>query len=282
MPHVFDKIPNTRNTVKRIPTNRGSAAAWRAPRHPQNCFLTMSALADTAAALKMDELEFFTKNLDLTQRPDVYREEFEIAAKMIGYKEKAHARGDKRPAIKRGLGVSLHMGRPRSRLGMRRDHQPGRLGRSKDWFAGSRHWHAHGHRAGRRRHAGLAARCRQSRDWKNSLPKSGGSGGSTTIGGISTSSRLAATEALNALCGTVAGRLNTAAENLEAVGGAIRQVDKPDNKIAWKDACRAMGPMPITKRGTQTRNEGKAKGFTNEGVGGVQIAESPSMSRPAS
>jgi CO/xanthine dehydrogenase Mo-binding subunit len=103
MPYVFDKIPNTRNTVKRIPTNRGSAAAWRAPRHPQNCFLTMSALADTAAALKMDELEFFTKNLDLTQRADVYREEFEIAAKMIGYKEKAHARGDKRPGpIKRG------------------------------------------------------------------------------------------------------------------------------------------------------------------------------------
>ena len=95
---MFDKIPNTRNTVKRILTNRGSAAAWRAPRHPQNCFLTMSALALTAAALKMDELEFFTKNLDLTQRPDVYREEFEIAAKMIGYKEKAHARGDKRPA----------------------------------------------------------------------------------------------------------------------------------------------------------------------------------------
>ena len=70
----------------------------------------------------------------------------------------------------------------------------------------------------------------------------------------------------------MAGRLNTGRESRSG-GGAIRQVDKPDNKIAWKDACRAMGPMPITKRGTQTRNEGKAKGFTNEGVGGVQIAE---------
>src|SRR5262245_14718287 len=46
MPYVFDKIANQRNTVKRIQTNRGPAAAWRAPRHPQNCYLTMSALAD--------------------------------------------------------------------------------------------------------------------------------------------------------------------------------------------------------------------------------------------
>src|SRR2546426_262514 len=107
---------------------------------------------------------------------------------------------------------------------------------------------------------------------RNDYPKSQGSGGSTTIGGTSTSSRLAATAALNALCEAVAQRLGTSADNLEARGGFIRQVDKPDNKIAWKDACAALGVMPVTKRGVNARNEGKAKGFTNEGVGGVQMA----------
>src|SRR6185295_6204338 len=108
------KIPNARLTSKRIQTNRGSAQAWRAPNHPQNCFLTMSALADTAALLKMDELEFFLKNLNLTERPDfnapkVYEEELKIAADLIGYKQKAHLRGEKTPGpVKRGLGISMH------------------------------------------------------------------------------------------------------------------------------------------------------------------------------
>jgi len=62
-PYVFTKIPNNRRVVKRIQANRGGARAWRAPNHPQLCFLTMSALADMAAELKMDELEFFSKNL---------------------------------------------------------------------------------------------------------------------------------------------------------------------------------------------------------------------------
>ena len=45
----------------------GRSRAWRAPNHPQACFLTMTALDDLAAALKMDPLELFMKNLQLTQ-----------------------------------------------------------------------------------------------------------------------------------------------------------------------------------------------------------------------
>src|SRR5438034_6025623 len=63
VPYLFTEIPNTRVTSKGIRTNRGGQRAWRAPSHPQACFLTMSAFADAAAALKMDELEFFMKNV---------------------------------------------------------------------------------------------------------------------------------------------------------------------------------------------------------------------------
>ena len=69
----------------------------------------MSALEDTAAALKMDALEFFRKNIALTDRPDVYLEELRIAAELIGYKQKSHPRGDAaRGPIKRGLGMAFH------------------------------------------------------------------------------------------------------------------------------------------------------------------------------
>src|SRR6185436_21092213 len=75
VPYVFTKIPNTSTTGKGIRTNRGGQRAWRAPNHPQGCFLTMSALADVAAELKMDELDFFAHNAQFTDRPEVYREE---------------------------------------------------------------------------------------------------------------------------------------------------------------------------------------------------------------
>jgi hypothetical protein len=51
----------------------------------------MSAVADAAAQLGMDELDFFLANAELTDRPEVYREELRIAANMIGYREKAHS-----------------------------------------------------------------------------------------------------------------------------------------------------------------------------------------------
>src|SRR6185503_17243861 len=109
VPYVFTKIPNTSTTGKGIRTNRGGQRAWRAPNHPQGCFLTMSAFTDMAAALGIDELEFFVKNLQFTDRAKVYEDELKTAADLIGYKSKAHLRGDKTPGpIKRGLGVSIH------------------------------------------------------------------------------------------------------------------------------------------------------------------------------
>ena len=45
VPYLFTEIPNTRVTSKGIRTNRGGQRAWRAPSHPQACFLTMSAFA---------------------------------------------------------------------------------------------------------------------------------------------------------------------------------------------------------------------------------------------
>src|SRR2546430_11309009 len=45
------------------------------------------------------------------------------------------------------------------------------------------------------------------------------------------------------------------------------------NKIAWKDACRLMGPAPIVKRGANVPGEARQAHLIDQGVGGVQMAD---------
>jgi xanthine dehydrogenase YagR molybdenum-binding subunit len=108
---------------------------------------------------------------------------------------------------------------------------------------------------------------------KNEYPKSGGSGGSTTIGGVSVSSRIAATDALNALLEVVAKRLNVQPDALEARGGQILETSKTTNAISWKNACALLGPNSITKRGVNVPGESQIKNLISQGVGGVQMAD---------
>jgi len=78
LPYVF-QIPNRRSLHTSIPTNTASSRAWRAPNHPQGCYLTMSALDDLAARLGMDPLAFFRKNeAILGPLAKTYLEELEV------------------------------------------------------------------------------------------------------------------------------------------------------------------------------------------------------------
>ena len=274
-PYVIDKIPNIRVVAKRIQTNRGPAAAWRAPNHPQLCFLTMSAFADAAAAIKMDELDFFLKNAQATARPEVYTEELKIAADLIGYRQKAHLRGDPKPGpVKRGLGMAMHTWGGRGHpsecdVTISPDGSVEVKTGSQDLGVGTRTVLA----IVVGETLGLPLAAIKVEIGKNSYPNSGGSGGSTTVGGVSTSSRLASTDALNTLLAVVAPKLGVQADALEASGGVIRQIDKPDNKIAWKSACAMLGVNSITKRGINNPGPSEQQGFISQGVGGVQMAD---------
>jgi len=275
VPYVFTKIPNTRVVGKGIRTNRGGQRAWRAPNHPQGCLLTMSALADCAAALKMDELDFFLKNAVLTDRPEVYADELKIAAELIGYRQKAHLRGQGGAGpVKRGLGVSMHtwggLGHPSEcDVTINADGSVvTRIG-TQDLGVGNRT----AINIVVSETLGLPLEAVKVEIGSNAYPPSGASGGSTTIGGVSVSSRTAATDALNELFNSVAPRLNTAADKLEAGGGWIRQSDKPDNRMRWKDACALLGPNSIAKRGKNVPGESQKANLISQGVGGVQIAD---------
>jgi xanthine dehydrogenase YagR molybdenum-binding subunit len=275
VPYVFTKVPNTRLVGKPIKTNRGGQRAWRAPSHPQGCFLTMSALADTAAALGIDELEFFLKNIELTDRAKVYRDELQIAADLIGYKQKAHRRDASQPGpVKRGLGIALHTWAGRGHASecdvtINPDGSvEARLG-TQDLGVGTRT--CIGMVVAET--LGLKLEDVKVEIGKNDYAKSGASGGSTTIGGISTSSRLAATAALNEVLAKAAASLGAAADALEARDRTIRVAADPGKNLSWKNACSLLGVGAVTKRGTCTPGEAEKDKMISQGVGGVQMAD---------
>jgi xanthine dehydrogenase YagR molybdenum-binding subunit len=99
--------------------------------------------------------------------------------------------------------------------------------------------------------------------------RSGGSGGSTTTPGTSPAALNAASAARDALFAQIAGRLGAKAEDLAIVPSEPGKiVDKATKKSwSWKEACAKLGMDPVKAAGNWTA------GLSNQGVGGVQIAE---------
>jgi xanthine dehydrogenase YagR molybdenum-binding subunit len=98
-------------------------------------------------------------------------------------------------------------------------------------------------------------------------PKSGPSGGSTTVGGVSGPNRRASLNALWKIFDLVAAKYNVPADSLVAKDGKIINGDK--QVCTWKDAARLTGPMGIEVQGEGPANDG----LTSDGVGGIQMAD---------
>jgi xanthine dehydrogenase YagR molybdenum-binding subunit len=276
LPYVL-KVENRKEVFNVIGTNNGPQRAWRAPNHPQACLITMSAFEDMAAELKMDPLELFLKNLNLAgARANVYRDELTKAAELIEWKKLWRPRGEGAPGstktVKRGLGLSIHTWNGQ---GHNSDcdltiHPDGsvevKMG-TQDLGVGTRTVLA----IVAADTLGLPVEAIKVQIGDNRYPVSGGSGGSTTVGGISSSTRRAAVDALTALFEKVAPALNTAPDKLEAVGGKIRLIEDPSKSVTWKEACAKLGTQPMTTRG---KNPDAGKGtLTVGGVGGAQMAD---------
>jgi len=269
LPYVFTRIPakRTRHTV--VKTNIGPARAWRAPNHPQMCLITMSALDDMAAALNMDPLEVILKNLQFTDRAEVYRAELLKAAELMDWKKKWHPRGDKTPGnIKRGVGLSIHTwgGGGHQSNSNATIHPDG----SVEVAIGSQDLGT-----GTRTVIGIVAAetfgvpldAVTVKIGSNEYPPSGASGGSTTVGGVSSSTRRSCTSALNELLTKVAASLDAKAEELEAVNGKIQVIGNPAKSLTWKQACGKLGATPIRATGQRSPD------LISSGVGGAQMAE---------
>ena len=273
LPYVFRNVPNRRINHTAVAVNAGTSRAWRAPNHPQLCVITDGALDDLAAKLNMDPLDFFMKNLDLTTRPAVYESQLKQAADMIGWKKLWHPRGDKTAGpIKRGLGLALgtwgglgHNSECRASI-----HPDGtvviELG-SQDIGTGTRTAILQVVSET----LGIPMKDITLKIGDSSLPKSGASGGSTTIGGVSASSRLSSMAALDKLFEVAAQSMGVTPDQLEAVDGRIQVKGNASKNMTWKQACSKLGVQTISE--TQKFESRNPHGMSTAGVGGVQMAD---------
>jgi xanthine dehydrogenase YagR molybdenum-binding subunit len=273
LPYVFINIANQRKNHTAVSINAGGARAWRAPNHQQACYLTDSAIDDLAAKLNMDPVDVLAKNADLTPRPEVYRLQLQKAAEMMDWKKKWHPRGDSGSGpIKRGVGVAMstwqgggHASNCKANI-----HPDGsveiELG-SQDLGTGTRTCI----NIVASETLGLPLNAVKVVIGDNSLPFSNGSGGSTTIGGVSSSTRKATVNALDKLFDAVAPSLGVPKDQLQAVDGKIQVKGNAAKSMTWKAACAKLGAQTISETGTNDpKNPG---GLNSAGVGGVQMAE---------
>jgi xanthine dehydrogenase YagR molybdenum-binding subunit len=274
LPYIFE-IPNQRKQNVAISTNQGSARAWRAPNHPQAAAITMCAMEDLAAKMNLDPVDFLTRNLDLTgPRAKIYKDELPIAAEMIDWKKNWHPRGDKTAGpVKRGMGLSIHTwgGRGHNSDCDLTIHPDGSVEikmATQDLGTGARTIII----IVAADSLGIPMENVKLLIGDSRYPVSGASGGSTTSGGVTASTRRAAVDARNQLFAKVAPSLKAKPEELEAVNATIRVKSDPSRSLSWKEACTKIGAMPMTVRG-KNPDKSKPPDLTNSGVGGVQMAD---------
>jgi xanthine dehydrogenase YagR molybdenum-binding subunit len=270
LPYVFGGIPHQRTRNTPIVTNTGNSAAWRAPDHPQMCLLTMAALADAAAELGMDELEFFRKNLKFTDRAAVYEEELSIAAELMDWKKKWRPRGESKGVLRRGLGLAIHTwgGTPNDsnvQCTLFPDGAVELKSGTQDLGPGART--VIGVVAAEL--LGLPISAVKVLIGDNRYPPAGPSGGSTTTGGIASATLHACTQVLEKLFEAAAPELGGNAGDLAAKGGKVLAKGDPSKSLSFADACRRLGTQPLSATGSTQRQAG----ITNGGVGGAQMAE---------
>ncbi len=271
-PYVFRKVPNLRFRHTSVAVNAAESRAWRAPNHPQLSYLTCCAMDDLAAKLNMDAVTFFSKNADLTTQPQVYRAQLAKAAELIRWKELWHPRGQGgQGSMKRGLGIGVNtwfgLGHPSNcRTTIRPDGSVDIELCSQDLGTGTRTVIA----IVAAESLGLPISAVKVHIGDNKYPESGASGGSTTVGGVSASTRKSTMNAAAKLYAAVAPGLGAQPDQLEAVDGKIQVRDNPSKSIAWKDACQKLS-QPIVEMGVN--NQRGPGGLISGGVGGIQIAD---------
>lgn len=270
IPYVFS-FDNQTHAHTSVPTNTGPARAWRAPNHPQACFVTMRALEDLAHAAGMDPLDFFLKNIDKTgERANVYSEELEKGAELMGWRDRWRPRGSATGTVRSGLGLAMHTWGGRGHrsncevLAYRDGLVEARIG-SQDLGTGTRTIIA----MVLAETFGLGIEQVKVTMGRSVLPASGASGGSTTVGGVSGSTRRAALNAVDAVMERIAPRLGTEMANLELKGGQVHFKDGSMAAMPWRQAAALIGVNPVSATGA---NPGPGQ-LNDSGVGGIQMAD---------
>ncbi len=274
IPYIYSGVPNTSNTNTSVFVNAANQRAWRAPRHPQSCALTESALDDLADKLGVNPFDIRMKNLPGGNLQEVYAEEMKIGAKLIGWdrwKPRSQAAAVRGPIVT-GMGMALHTwgggGSPGNQVTcvINPDGSVEVRSATQDIGTGARTVLA----IIAAEILGLEVADISSRIGNSTYPRGQGSGGSTTTPSMAPPAFDAVSKARDELFKRVAGAFDAQPGDLSLAKGQL--LVKGEAKASWKDACRKLGTMPVSV--TPEGRDGNAmRELTSTGVGGCQFAE---------
>ncbi|HWK12299.1 MAG TPA: xanthine dehydrogenase family protein molybdopterin-binding subunit, partial [Vicinamibacterales bacterium] len=268
LPYIY-QIANRRRTHKDVFINTGQQRPMRAPGHPQGSFITEILMDELADAVKMDPLEFRIKNLPPEAPNAMWRSYLREGAEAFGW-NKRHPTGDPAPGpIKTGMGVALGTwggggrGPSVAHCEIASDGSVVMRVGTQDIGTGTRTLVAMVAADA----LGLQPSQVTAEIGDTQYGVSGGSGGSTTAASTSPGIRIAALKALDLLKEKVAPALSVTADALVAGGGRIHVKDMPSKGLSWTDACKRIGPQPITAEADWQ------PGMSSVTTSGVQFAE---------
>jgi xanthine dehydrogenase YagR molybdenum-binding subunit len=275
VPYPVYVFPNRRQRHRDVYINAGPQRAFRAPGHPQACFVTETVIDELADRMRIDPLELRMRNL---QPPDAtgvdapnrqWRKYFPMGAEKIGWSRR-HPTGDATAgALKRGLGCAANIwagsGNPQTRASceiLPDGSVTMRIG-TQDIGTGTRTLVA----MITAETMGLPLEAVHAAIGDTNHPFAPGSGGSITVGSVSPTVRVAAEAARSALFAKVAPTLGVEPTALAARAGRISVTSDASKSLSWRDACKLLGTEPVT---VQSQWE---KGLSDVGTSGVQFAD---------
>ncbi|HVE38398.1 MAG TPA: xanthine dehydrogenase family protein molybdopterin-binding subunit [Planctomycetota bacterium] len=274
LPYVYGPETSRRKHFN-VSVNAGDRRALRAPGHPQSAIVMEQAMDDLIDKLGVDPLEFRIRNIQKTgvfpTLQPIYETEIRLGAERIEWKKHWHPRGDKTPGpLKRGLGCALGTwngaaGQAQASVTIRPDGGVEAACGTQDLGTGTTTLVP----MVAAEILGLGVKDVTGKIGVSSFPPAGGSGGSTSCGGVSLAVGVAAMKALAMLFEKVAPKLGCAPADLRAEAGRI--VSSNGKSLSWKDACATLETQPIV--GIGDRADKEIQGMSGVGVGGAQFAD---------
>ena len=270
MPYQVYVFPVRRQRHRDVYINAGPQRAFRAPGHPQSCFVTEIVMDELAERLRLDPLELRLRNLPPEADNAQWGRYFKMGAERIGW-SKRHPTGDPVSGpIKRGLGCAANrwsgQGVPRSRAEceiMPDGSVVTRVG-TQDIGTGTRTLVA----IVTAETLGLPIEGVRAEIGDTNYPWAPGSGGSVTAPSVASIVRVAADAARQQLFAKVAPTLNVAdPTTLVARDGRVHVQGDPSKGVTWREACKLLGTEPINAPATWQQ------GLSSIGTSGVQFAD---------
>jgi xanthine dehydrogenase YagR molybdenum-binding subunit len=268
LPYIY-QIENRRRTHKDVFINTGTQRPMRAPGHPQGSFIMEILMDELADKVNMDPVEFRIKTLPPEAPNAMWRSYIREGAEAFGW-NKRHPTGDPAPgSIKTGMGVAVCTGGGGGRgpsvahCEIASDGSVVMRVGTQDIGTGERTVVAMVTADA----LGLPLSRVTAEIGDTQYGVSGSSGGSTTAASTSPGIRIAALKALELLNAKVAPVLGVSPDALVASDGRIHVRDTPSKGLSWADACKRIGPQPITTEADWQ------PGMSSVTTSGVQFAE---------